>query len=232
MDLGNTMRPISPVSSARTGFGPRSGRLRCWAACTRSIPRSMPSCACSRKKREPPRRPPMPHARAATRCRRCRGAGHHQGQCRPGRPADRQWRRGAEGFRRPGRSPVVADLKHAGAIIIGRTNAPAFSMRIFTDNALHGRTRIRATPRSRRAVRAAARERRRRPASAPSRTATISAARSASGLIATASSDCVPASAASPPSTPAPRGTADRRRADGVQGPTSAPCATRGWRSR
>ena len=37
-------------------------------------------------------------------------------------------------------SPVVANLKHAGAIIIGRTNAPAFSMRIFSDNALHGRT--------------------------------------------------------------------------------------------
>ncbi|HTR87674.1 MAG TPA: amidase [Reyranella sp.] len=37
-------------------------------------------------------------------------------------------------------SPVVANLRHAGAIIIGRTNAPAFSMRIFSDNALHGRT--------------------------------------------------------------------------------------------
>ena len=37
-------------------------------------------------------------------------------------------------------SPVVANLKHAGAIIIGRTNAPAFSMRIYTDNGLHGRT--------------------------------------------------------------------------------------------
>lgn len=37
-------------------------------------------------------------------------------------------------------SPVVANLKHAGAIIIGRTNAPAFSMRIFSDNPLHGRT--------------------------------------------------------------------------------------------
>src|SRR5258708_18759072 len=37
-------------------------------------------------------------------------------------------------------SPVVANLTHAGAIVIGRTNAPAFSMRIFTDNALHGRT--------------------------------------------------------------------------------------------
>jgi amidase len=37
-------------------------------------------------------------------------------------------------------NPVVANLKQAGAIIIGRTNAPAFSMRIFSDNALHGRT--------------------------------------------------------------------------------------------
>jgi amidase len=37
-------------------------------------------------------------------------------------------------------SPVVANLKRAGAVIIGRTNAPAFSMRAFTDNALHGRT--------------------------------------------------------------------------------------------
>lgn len=37
-------------------------------------------------------------------------------------------------------SPVVVNLRHAGAIIIGRTNAPAFSMRIYSDNALHGRT--------------------------------------------------------------------------------------------
>jgi len=40
----------------------------------------------------------------------------------------------------PEDSPVVANLRHAGAIIIGRTNAPAFSMRIFSDNALHGQT--------------------------------------------------------------------------------------------
>lgn len=37
-------------------------------------------------------------------------------------------------------SPVAANLKHAGAIVIGRTNAPAYSMRIFSDNALHGQT--------------------------------------------------------------------------------------------
>jgi amidase len=37
-------------------------------------------------------------------------------------------------------NPGVANLRHAGAIIVGRTNAPAFSMRAFTDNALHGRT--------------------------------------------------------------------------------------------
>jgi amidase len=37
-------------------------------------------------------------------------------------------------------NPVVANLRRAGAIIIGRTNAPAYSMRWFTDNALHGAT--------------------------------------------------------------------------------------------
>lgn len=37
-------------------------------------------------------------------------------------------------------SPVVANLKRAGAIIFGRTNTPAFSMRWFTENDLHGRT--------------------------------------------------------------------------------------------
>jgi amidase len=37
-------------------------------------------------------------------------------------------------------NPVVTNLKRAGAIIIGRTNTPAFSMRMFADNALHGRT--------------------------------------------------------------------------------------------
>ena len=37
-------------------------------------------------------------------------------------------------------SPVVANLRAAGAVIFGRTNTPAFSWRWFTDNALHGRT--------------------------------------------------------------------------------------------
>jgi amidase len=37
-------------------------------------------------------------------------------------------------------APVVANLRRAGAIFIGRTNAPAFSMRAFSDNELHGRT--------------------------------------------------------------------------------------------
>ncbi|MEM7563598.1 MAG: amidase family protein [Pseudomonadota bacterium] len=36
--------------------------------------------------------------------------------------------------------PVVANLRRAGAIIIGRTNTPAFSMRWFTRNSLHGHT--------------------------------------------------------------------------------------------
>ena len=37
-------------------------------------------------------------------------------------------------------SPVVNNLLEAGAIIVGRTNTPEFSMRLTTDNPLHGRT--------------------------------------------------------------------------------------------
>jgi amidase len=40
----------------------------------------------------------------------------------------------------PSDNPVISNLRKAGAIIIGRTNTPAFSMRWFTDNDLHGRT--------------------------------------------------------------------------------------------
>lgn len=38
-------------------------------------------------------------------------------------------------------SPVVASLRRAGAVVIGRTNTPAFSLRWFTRNRLHGATR-------------------------------------------------------------------------------------------
>src|SRR5271166_6963304 len=41
----------------------------------------------------------------------------------------------------PGDSPVTANLKKSGAIIIGMTNTPEFSMRGFTDNKLHGMTK-------------------------------------------------------------------------------------------
>ncbi|MEM9783025.1 MAG: amidase [Pseudomonadota bacterium] len=37
-------------------------------------------------------------------------------------------------------APVVANLRKAGAVIVGRTNTPAFSMRWFTRCALHGAT--------------------------------------------------------------------------------------------
>ncbi|WP_370304556.1 amidase family protein [Pseudooceanicola sp.] len=37
-------------------------------------------------------------------------------------------------------SPVVANLRRAGAVIVGRTNTPAFSLRWFTRNQLHGQT--------------------------------------------------------------------------------------------
>lgn len=38
-------------------------------------------------------------------------------------------------------SPVVANLREAGAVIVGRTNTPAFSLRWFTRNGLHGATK-------------------------------------------------------------------------------------------
>ncbi len=37
-------------------------------------------------------------------------------------------------------SPVVANIRKAGGVIIGRTNTPAFSLRWFTKNTLHGQT--------------------------------------------------------------------------------------------
>ena len=37
-------------------------------------------------------------------------------------------------------NPVVANLRKAGAVIVGRTNTPAFSLRWFTRNSLHGST--------------------------------------------------------------------------------------------
>ncbi len=40
----------------------------------------------------------------------------------------------------PADSPIVSNLMKAGAIIIGRTNTPELSMRLTTDNPLHGRT--------------------------------------------------------------------------------------------
>ncbi|MEM7268899.1 MAG: amidase family protein [Pseudomonadota bacterium] len=38
-------------------------------------------------------------------------------------------------------NPVVANLKKAGAVIVGRTNTPAFSLRWFTRNSIHGATK-------------------------------------------------------------------------------------------
>lgn len=37
-------------------------------------------------------------------------------------------------------NPVVANLRRAGAVIVGRTNTPAFSLRWFARNSLHGQT--------------------------------------------------------------------------------------------
>ncbi|MFT8246009.1 amidase family protein [Roseomonas sp. BN140053] len=44
-------------------------------------------------------------------------------------------------------SPVVSNLRRAGAVVLGRTNTPAFSLRWFTRNGLHGHTRNPHDPR-------------------------------------------------------------------------------------
>lgn len=38
-------------------------------------------------------------------------------------------------------NPVVANLRKAGAVVVGRTNTPAFSLRWFCRNGIHGHTR-------------------------------------------------------------------------------------------
>jgi len=43
-------------------------------------------------------------------------------------------------FVAPGDSPIVRNLRRAGAIVVGRTNTPEVSMRVTTVNPLHGRT--------------------------------------------------------------------------------------------
>ena len=45
-------------------------------------------------------------------------------------------------------NPVVRNFRRADAIIIGRTNTPAFSLRWFTRNTLHGHTKNPSIPRS------------------------------------------------------------------------------------
>jgi len=40
----------------------------------------------------------------------------------------------------PADSPVIANWRRAGAVILGRTNTPAFTYRWFTENDLHGET--------------------------------------------------------------------------------------------
>lgn len=48
--------------------------------------------------------------------------------------------RAQAGHRATEDNPVVANLKKAGAVIIGRTNTPAFSVRWFCSNLIHGAT--------------------------------------------------------------------------------------------
>jgi amidase len=67
-------------------------------------------------------------------------------------------------------NPVVDNLLKAGAVIIGRTNVPAFCLRWFTANRLYGETRNPRDPRLTPGARRAGPPPRRRPVSLPERT--------------------------------------------------------------
>jgi len=109
-------------------------------------------------------------------------------------------------------APLVTQWRQAGAIIVGRSNTPAYSWRWFTDNGLHGRTLnpwdAAITP----AAPAAVPRPPSPPAWARSRTATTSAVPSAIPPMPAAWSACAPPWAACRPTTPAPPPSAASRR--------------------
>ena len=74
-------------------------------------------------------------------------------------------------------APVVRNLRNAGAIVVGRTNVPEFSMRATTDNPLRGRTFNPWTRRRRPGALRGAPGLRRSPASGRCTTATTSVGR-------------------------------------------------------
>ena len=69
-----------------------------------------------------------------------RRARDDQGERRSGGRGHDQRRRRLQGPDRRDRQPAGRGWKRAGAVIVGRTNAPAFSLRWHTDNELRGRT--------------------------------------------------------------------------------------------
>ena len=87
-------------------------------------------------------------------------------------------------------SPQVGSLRRAGAIVVGRTNTPAFSMRGQTENVLHGRTLNPWNPAYTCGGSSGGAGSSWRPGSASSRRATTSAARSAGRPTATGWSGC------------------------------------------
>lgn len=69
-------------------------------------------------------------------------AGHHKDQRRPsGLYANSNGIQSKAGAISDADSPIVANLKQGGAVIVGRTSTPEFSMRWFTSNPIHGVTR-------------------------------------------------------------------------------------------
>lgn len=98
-------------------------------------------------------------------------------------------------------SPVIDNLRKAGAVILGRTNCPAFSYRWFTTNLIHGATKNPRDPGITPGGSSGAPGRRSRRVSAISLTAPISPAQSAIRPMPVAFMACGRRWGASPPST-------------------------------
>ncbi len=127
---------------APAGFPRRKPRRQRWRGSTRSIPQSTRWSIIGRRKCWHRPTPSMPRSRAMkirVRWRVCRlplkvNVDQKGFATTNGVKLQRDLIAAVD-------SPVVANLRKAGAILLGRTNCPAFSFRWFTTNLLHGDTK-------------------------------------------------------------------------------------------
>ncbi len=106
-----------------------------------STARSMPSSRAGRRRSCARPRPSTPPAPAGTIRTAGGRPGDDQGQRRPERVRHHERPSSPEGSRGQERQPGRRQLPAGGAVLLGRTNTPAFSLRWFTSNGIHGATK-------------------------------------------------------------------------------------------